>query len=73
MTVIEIIKKYLTDNKYDGLYDGSCGCCGCGLSDLFSCGIVSHSCEPGYKKPCDCGDHDFHIGAEKQCTDSLGE
>lgn len=64
MKVEKIVKKYLEDNNYDGLYYGEI--CGCELDNLFPCGKSGYSCEPGYKHPCDCGDHDFHIGAEKR-------
>lgn len=61
MNVKEIIKKYLQENFFDGLYCP--GECACELDDLFPCGEgdLVH-CQPGYRGPCDCGDHDFHIG-----------
>ena len=47
MTVIEIIKKYLEDNRYDGLCDPA-NECGCRLSDLAPCGECIDQCLPGY-------------------------
>lgn len=70
MDVHEIIKKYLIDNKYDGL---CCEECGCEISDLFPCGGEFHVdlCEAGYKIPCDpetCwneGNCKWHISTKK--------
>jgi len=65
-TVKEVIKHFLIRNKFDGLVndDGECGCI---IDDLMPCypneGILE--CKAGYKQPCDCGDHDFHISTEK--------
>ena len=39
-----IVKKWLTDNGYDGLYEGGCGC---RKSDLFPCGSDPGRCMPG--------------------------
>lgn len=39
-----ILKKWLTDNGYDGLYEGECGC---RKSDLFPCGSDPGMCMPG--------------------------
>lgn len=60
MTVKEIVKKYLEENGFDGLY--ASGNCACEVDDLMPCGDDSIHCEPGYKIPCNCGDHLFHIG-----------
>lgn len=66
MNTIEIIKKYLEENKYDGLF---CDYCGCSIDDLIPCdGDYITNCEPGHKIKCDpetCsadGDCEFHIG-----------
>ena len=64
MDVREIIKKYLIDNGFDGLFDPDE--CACEIADLMPCGEYCGSCEPGYKGPCDCGDHDFHIGPKTE-------
>lgn len=64
MTVKEIVEKYLRDNRYDGLCHTDSEC-GCSLGDLVPCCEDCTSCEPGYKAPCDCGDHDYHIVTKK--------
>jgi hypothetical protein len=64
MTVRDILVKWLTANGYDGLYDED-GECACAVDDLCPCDSEVLWCQPGYKRPCDCGDHDWHIGAEK--------
>ena len=63
MTVKEIVKKCLEDNGFDGLY--SPGECACVIKDLLPCDNAYVDCEAGYIGPCDCGDHDYHIGPEK--------
>jgi hypothetical protein len=63
MTLKEIIMLYLVSNGFDGLYFP--GDCGCEVADIMPCGEPSRDCQPGYKGPCDCGDHDWHIGAVK--------
>jgi hypothetical protein len=60
MNVKEIIVDYLKKNGFEGLYNAD-GECGCLLEDLMPCGEGGDYCEPGYKRPCDCGDHDFHV------------
>ena len=64
MNVMEIIKDWLMKNNYDGLFsDGECACV---IRDLMPCCEYSSiHCEPGYKLPCDCGEHDYHIGPHK--------
>lgn len=45
---------------YDGLYfPGECACL---VEDLYPCGERQEGCRPGFKKPCDCYEHDWHIG-----------
>lgn len=46
MKVKDIIKKYLQDNDYQGLYHP--GDCGCNLEDLMPCSGDCSDCEPGY-------------------------
>ena len=64
--VLEIVKKYLEDNGYDGLYNDDCGCC---LDDLAPCDSNCLNCTPGYKQPVPPGhpdiDVDFIIGPNK--------
>lgn len=61
----DIVKKYLIDHGYDGLYhpdpELECGCC---LSDLAPCNNLSEKCKPGYQHP---GDDEFlfYIRREK--------
>lgn len=68
MTILEIIKKYLEDRGFDGLYH-KWGC-KCLLDDLLACNGASWDiqyCQPGYKQACKCGeDCGFHIGAERE-------
>ena len=61
MNVIEIVKKYLIDNGYDGLHH-ACGC-GCGLDDLVPCGDIEEKCEAAYANNCPT------CGGYKQCWD----
>jgi len=77
MTVIELLKKWLTDKGKDGLVSRDREC-GCELSDLVPCDNDFSHCEPGYKVACtpDC-DHDpgyepggWHIQIEKPEEDS---
>jgi len=69
MTVRDIIQEYLKKNGYDGLYNEA-GDCACLVDDLMPCtaceGVYVDDCEPGYKTPCDCGGHDWHISANKE-------
>lgn len=63
--VKDIVAEFLEAHGYDGLFDAD-NDCACSLDDLFPCGEGSLIyCQPGYKIPCNCGDHDFHIGREK--------
>ena len=59
--VRSIVDDWLVEHGYDGLWGDDCAC---EVGDLFPCledGVAS--CDPGYKVPCDCGEHDFHISA----------
>ena len=64
MTVRDIVRDYLRKHGYDGLYNDA-GDCACLIDDLMPCtaceGAYVDDCEPGYKTPCDCGGHDWHI------------
>lgn len=46
MNAYEIMKQWLDDNEFDGL---CCDKCGCLKNDLFPCGAINNSCQPGYK------------------------
>jgi len=49
MNVIEILKKWLKDNGYDGLYnDEYDDICGCSLDDFVPCAGVNERCKAGY-------------------------
>lgn len=52
MDVTEIVKKYLEDNGYDGLYRDDDGFgCGCGKDNLFLCAnyFFPGDCQPAYR------------------------
>ena len=67
MSVLEIVKKYLEAEGFDGLYH-QFGCA-CEKNDLAPCGNFGPDCEPGYKTACRCGEGcDFDIRAEKEPT-----
>lgn len=59
MNVKEIVKKWLTDHRYDGLYppDPDMECGGCFLCDLFPCDEFLPECQPGVKQMGDDGDY----------------
>ena len=52
MDVLDIVKNWLTDNNYDGLYSEG-GECACELLDLQPCGENFSDCHPGIKKTWD--------------------
>ena len=61
-TVEEIVRDYLQEHKYDGLYcEGECAC---KLDDLMPCTFDDiEKCKAGYETQCDCDQGcDFHIG-----------
>jgi len=51
--------RWLKRRGFDGLYFP--GECACKVDDLYPCGERC-DCKPGVLKPCDCGEHDWHIG-----------
>jgi hypothetical protein len=70
MNVREIVKAWLKEHGYDGLYDPD-GFCGCPVDDLACAGDMCsmEECKPGYKvkcpkDECDCGD--WHIEPKRQ-------
>lgn len=74
LTVIEIIKKHLIDNNFDGLVkpvsfgedpDAHYGC-GCELNDLQPCGSDFSQCKPGYKYKDPDNEFEFLIFEEHQ-------
>jgi hypothetical protein len=71
LNVEQILKKWLKDNGYDGLY---CSGCGCSINDLAPCGMIYiMDCHPGYKGPGNSqegwdftiGPEDFSVGPKK--------
>ena len=63
-TVIEIIKKNLIENGFDGLYNEDLEC-GCEIDDLEPCDSLQSNCKAGYKHPGD-DEYDFYIKEHKQ-------
>ena len=52
MTIHEIVKRWLVENKYDGLF--SPGVCSCKIDDLMPCDEPNCTeCEAGHVKYCD--------------------
>ena len=68
MKLINIVRKYLTDNGFDGLF---CDCgidCACKVDDLMPCDHPSTDCTAGYLQPLtdeDDEDYGFRIGLVK--------
>ncbi len=70
MDIKSIVKNYLRENKFDGLFSNHFDC-GCEIDDLMPCDEAQPECEPGYKIPCsdNCpydGNCDWHIGPKTQ-------
>jgi hypothetical protein len=67
MDVLEIVRLYLVEHGYDGLYEP--GECACQVGDLMPCGEYAGCCRPGYRQRCDgtcaAGRCDYHIGEDK--------
>ncbi len=63
-TVREMVIAALESGGYDGLVADDSECA-CDLSDLVPCGELGEQCTAGWKGPCDCGDHDWHITTVK--------
>lgn len=61
-TTTQIVKEYLQENDFDGLF--SPGECACKLDDLFPCGYNCADCQAGYLQDNPTGEHDFIIGSE---------
>jgi hypothetical protein len=71
MTVKEIVRRYLIDNSFDGLYaDGECGCVN---DDLLPCGGDCTDCKPGYVHMSNDEDYDFYIKPERESIGSVQE
>ena len=64
-TVRSIVAEWLTAHGYDGLVCDDWEC-GCWLGDLFRCNGQCERCEPAYRVPCTCEDHDgSHMTSQK--------
>jgi|Deesub1362A_J573_1020465.scaffolds.fasta_scaffold00107_58 hypothetical protein len=70
-TVKEILKSWLKEHGYDGLFN-EWGECGCELNDLAPCGEIDPECKAGYKAVCEgeerceaCELGVWHIQADK--------
>ena len=59
-----LVQAGLKAGGFDGLWncDGECACL---VDDLCPCDEPCIDCQAGYKAPCDCGEHDWHIKREK--------
>ncbi len=64
MNILNLIQAKLIEDGFDGLYNEN-GECACKHDDLEPCGHIESECYAGYLAPCDCGDHDWHIQAQK--------
>lgn len=65
MTVREIIRQYIVAHGFDGLFNDEKECA-CLREESFPCAEYwLLDCEPGYRTPCDCGEHEFHIVRDK--------
>ena len=63
MDIQEIVKKFLIDNGFDGLWNEGCSC---EIADLMPCGEPGN-CEAGHKIPCPGGEECEIGGAEFGC------
>jgi hypothetical protein len=61
VSVLEMVEAQLRAGGYDGLFNED-NDCACELGDLNPCGAMEVGCMAGHKAPCNCGDHDWHIG-----------
>lgn len=50
MNIREIVRRFLIEKEYDGLYNAESECCGCNKDDLMPCDEPEiYDCEAGYK------------------------
>lgn len=71
MTAVEIVRRWLSENGYDGFYlDGECGCL---LDDFAPCGEMGSECKAGYKVAgpypspyADFPDAKWHVAAKRK-------
>ena len=70
MDVIEIVREYLEEKNFDGLFS-EFGECACLTNDLVPCDSCFDLCQPGYRTSCDCGEgHDFHISEVRELDEA---
>jgi len=66
MTLKEIVKQWIKERGFEGLWREGCAC---KLDNLMPCSEPGEDCEAGYEAPCDgtCDDGPcaFHIVKEK--------
>lgn len=66
-TAKDIVRQWLFANGFDGLYTDECGCA---RHDLMPCDSGSMQyCQSGHLRPCDCGEHETHIGPLPPATE----
>ncbi len=64
-SVIEIVKDWLKEHGFDGLYNVDSQC-GCAVDDFVLCGQIYLDCQAGYKaKMGSDSEDDYGIGPEK--------
>jgi len=66
--VSQILTRWLTDNKYDGLFNADLEC-GCEVGDMAPCGEPGLGCLAGYKLQCDTVEFDYIIGPRPEGDD----
>ncbi len=59
MDLKELTTSWLIERGLEGLFGPDDYACV--LASLMPCEGPSPLCEAGYKAPCDCGKHDFHV------------
>lgn len=64
LSVLDMVRERLIADGYDGLYN-PVGDCACTHDDLAPCGDMTSDCVAGWKAPCHCGEHDWHISDAK--------
>jgi len=64
--VYEILKDWLKENEFDGLYSNDYEC-GCKIDDLIPCDMLRGNCVAGYlTTPDKMSGYDFAIGPKKE-------
>lgn len=63
-TVINIVKAYLIENKFEGLVNGNGNCC-CEISNIIPCYQDFSECKPAYKHHHPDGNSGWAMWAQK--------